>query len=52
MFLLMLVDPSLVRVMSKDVPPMSTVMMFFQPKGFRTHTARPAGAEAGPELMA
>ena len=36
MFLLMLVRPSLVSVMSKEVPPMSTVMTFFFLNGAAT----------------
>ena len=46
-----LVWPPRARVMSNEVPPMSTVMMLSMPKGAATY--RPAcGAEAGPELMA
>ena len=51
MFLLMLVTPSLVSVMSKEVPPMSTVMTSVLPKGAQTYCPA-AGAEAGPELIA
>ena len=36
MFLLRLVSPSLVRVMSNEVPPMSTVMTFFFLNGAAT----------------
>ncbi|MNH28038.1 hypothetical protein D3C79_881750 [compost metagenome] len=49
--LLKLVRPALVRVMSNEVPPMSTVMTLSMPNG--RATASPAwGAEAGPELIA
>ena len=43
--------PSRVRVMSKLVPPMSTVMMSLNPHGSPSHSAA-CGAEAGPELIA
>lgn len=51
MFLLMLVVPSLVSVMSNDVPPMSTVITSFFPNGAQTYCPA-SGAEAGPELIA
>ena len=51
MFLDTFASPSRVSVMSKDVPPMSTVMMFFIPQGSPSHIAA-CGAEAGPELIA
>lgn len=51
MSLLTLVLPWWVRVMSKDVPPMSTVMKLSMSSGWVRK--RPAiGADAGPELMA
>ncbi|MNE11591.1 hypothetical protein D3C80_1043570 [compost metagenome] len=49
--LLKLVRPALVRVMSNEVPPMSTVITLSMSNGLATD--RPAcGAEAGPELIA
>ena len=51
MFLLMLVTPLRVSVMSKDVPPISMVMTFFFLNGAVTNNPA-CGAEAGPELMA
>ncbi len=46
-----LVWPPRVKVMSKLVPPMSTVMMSSMPNGAATNSPA-CGAEAGPELIA
>ena len=51
MSLLKLVRPDLLRVMSNEVPPMSTVITLLMPNGCATHNPA-CGAEAGPELMA
>ena len=51
MFLLRLVWPLRVSVMSKEVPPMSTVMTLSLPNGAPANSPA-CGAEAGPELIA
>ncbi|MNJ72291.1 hypothetical protein D3C77_689230 [compost metagenome] len=51
MSLLKFVRPDLLKVISNEVPPMSTVITLSMPNGWATHSPA-CGADAGPELIA